>query len=541
MKGRLQPETGTASFVLHLHGHLPWVNHPEHEFFLEEDWFFEGVADCYLPILAFMDGWERDGIPGAFTMGISPPLLSMMKEPNLQERTARYLNARVSLARRYLSRIQADNEFREAAEDALARAERYLDQFESLGRDLTRGFLHHWHQGRVELITCGVTHGLHPVLLDEGGIRAQVQEAVRIHEKFLGQRPRGIWLPECGISPKSFELLAEAGIVFTYGEDRSILLASPPPAFGVHRPIYSPEGVALFARDPGAAKEVWSAEEGYPGDFRYREFYRDLGYDAPDDLLDAAHLQGTGARKQVGLKLHRITGKVDLDGKRAYSPREAEEAVRGHAEHFVSRRSEDARRLKEMLGVEPCITASFDAELFGHWWFEGTRFIDLVVRNLAERAKQDASTPRAVSALQYLQSCHTHQVAEPAVSSWGDGGAFKVWVNGQNDHIWRKIHDARLRLGQQADRLRAEDSGSLLGRALRQATREVLLASSSDWPFIITMGTQMGYAGKRTLVHLSRAHRLLEALEQGHVDENDLRQMESRDGILPDVNPGFFA
>lgn len=536
----LSPDVGTPSFVLVLHGHLPWVNHPEHEFFLEEDWFFEGVADCYLPILEMLDGWERDGVQAGFTMGLSPPLLSMLKEPNLQARAARYLDARRTLAARHLERLSHDSPYRAATLDARDRAERYGARFEEIGRDLPSALRRHWDAGRVELMSCGVTHGLHPVLLDEGGIEAQVREAVRTHERHLGRRPRGIWLPECGITGTSFDYLADENLAFTFGEDRAILLASPPPAFGVHRPVFTPEGVALFSRDPHAAKEVWSAEEGYPGDFRYREFYRDLGYDASEDLLDAVHLQGTGARKQVGLKLNRITGKVNLDEKLPYEPAEAEAAVQGHSSHFVNRRIEDARRLRAQLGVEPCITAAFDAELFGHWWFEGTRFLDLVVRKLAERAKSDPATPRPVTAFAYLEQHQTHQVTEPAVSSWGDGGAFSVWVNGKNDHFWRKLHDARLRLGDVARRYQHEDPGSIAGRALKQATREVLLASSSDWPFILTMGTQMGYAHRRPLVHLSRAHRLLAGLEQGQVDEADLHQMEVRDGLFPEVDPAPF-
>lgn len=541
MSAAVEPESGVPAFILHLHGHLPWVNHPEHELFLEEDWFFEAVSDCYLPLLEMMDGWERDGIEAGFTMGLSPPLLSMMKEPNLQARVTRYLNARVTLARRHKEHLAPQSPYREATEDALSRAERALERFESLGQDLTRAFRHHWDAGRVELITCGATHGLQPVLLDEGALFAQVREAVATHERHLGRKPRGIWLPECGITPMSFGPLAEHNLVFTYGEDRAVLLASPPPAFGVHRPLWTPEGVAVFARDPGAAKEVWSSEEGYPGDFRYREFYRDLGYDASEDLLDAVHLQGTGARKQVGLKLNRITGKVGLDEKLPYSPKAAAEAVEAHSSHFVHRRAEDARALRRALGVEPCITSSFDAELFGHWWFEGPRFLDLVVRKLAARAKEDPTCPRPMTAYRYLELHPTHQVSEPAVSSWGDGGAFSVWVNGKNDHFWRKIHDARLRLGAQARRYRDEPSGTPLGRALRQATREVLLASSSDWPFILTMGTQMGYANKRPLVHLSRAHRLLEGLEQGWVDEPDLAPLEVRDGLFADVDPASFA
>lgn len=537
----IEPEVGTSSFVLVLHGHLPWVNHPEHETFLEEDWLFEAIADCYLPLLEVLEGWERDGVGAAFTFDISPPLLSMLKHAPLKERAVRYLEARRTLIRRYQEALSPGSDFGDAARDARARAERLLGLYEGIGRDVAGAFARHWDAGRVELMTCGATHGLHPVLLDEGAIRAQISEAVKTHERFLGRRPRGIWLPECGVTPLSFSFLADENLVFSFTEDRAVLFSSPPPAFGVHRPIFTPEGIALFARDPSAAKEVWSAEEGYPGDFRYREFYRDLGYDADESLLDPIHKQGTGARKHVGLKLHRITGKVPLDRKEPYVPAWAEEAVRQHADHFVNRRIQEARALKDRYGKEPCITAAFDAELFGHWWFEGPRFIDVMMRALAARHGKEPGCPRPVSAFQYLDEHPTHQVAEPAVSSWGDGGAFKVWVNGKNDWLWRKVHDARLRLGEAARRHGDKDPSSREGRALRQAAREVLLASSSDWPFILTMGTQEGYAAKRPIVHLSRAHRLFDGLERGTVDEADLSQMEERDAIFPGVDPGAFA
>lgn len=529
------------ALVLTLHGHLPWVNHPEYEHFLEEDWFFEGVADCYLPLLAMADGWKRDGIDASFTMDISPPLLSMMVEKNLLERTARHLGSRKSLIHRHLQGLPTDSPFRAAAEYARDEADHRADHFDSLGRDLPSAFRRHWDEGRIEVMTCCATHGLLPVLLDEGSSRAQVWEAVRTHERILGRRPRGIWMPECGITPSNFDFFAEAGLVFTFAEDRAVLFGAPPPAYGALRPVWTPEGIAVFARDPVSGKEVWSASEGYPGDFRYREFYRDLGYDAAEELLDESHKLGTGGRKNVGVKLHRITGRVSLDQKQPYSPHDAMEATQQHASYFVEMRVQQAERARSEMGAWPCFTAAFDAELFGHWWYEGPRFLDNVIRRCVERSQHEAAAPRPMSAWRYLEENPRHQLMEPAVSSWGDGGAFSVWVNGENDWLWRLVHDCRERLGHQVRRFQSQPPNDVETRALKQATREMLLAQSSDWPFILTMGTQMGYARERPIKHLSRAHRLLHALETGDIHHDDLLQMEMRDGLFQDVDPSPFA
>mgnify|MGYP001010038292 CR=1 FL=1 len=524
-----------SHLVLALHGHLPFIHHPEHDRFLEEDWLFEGVADCYLPLLQMLDGWERDGVDASCTIGLSPPLLSMLDTPLLRERTVRALGARVSLASRYLSSLSSDNPFRSAVQFSLEENGRALDRFERARRDLPAAFAHHHHGGRVELMTCGATHGLMPVLLDEASLEAQVNEAVKTHRRVLGFAPRGMWLPECGVTPMAFPILARHGIVFTFVEDRAVRFAWPPPVKDVYRPLFTPEGVAVFPRDPVAAKEVWSADEGYPGDHRYREFYKDLGYDAPDDMLDDVHKQGTGAKKQLGVKLHKITGKVDLGEKLPYVPKDAAEAARTHGAHFAARRVEEARAIAESHETTPCFTTTFDAELFGHWWHEGPQFLDHALRALA--AHDDARAPRPVSAYRYLEEQPTQQVSRPAVSSWGDAAAFKVWVNEKNDWMWRKIFDARFRL---SDALSRPAVDGRMRRAMKQATREVMLAQSSDWPFILTMGTQTGYATRRPLTHLTRAHRLLHMIESGVVDEADLAQIEERDRIFPDVDVSPF-
>jgi 1,4-alpha-glucan branching enzyme len=187
------------------------------------------------------------------------------------------------------------------------------------------------------------------------------------------------------------------------------------------------------------------------------------------------------------------------------------------------------------------VTAPFDAELFGHWWFEGPRFLESALRHLATME----GAPRPTTPPEYLRANPVQQVAEPAVSSWGDGGYFKVWCNGGNDWVWRPLQQA-----QEAYTRQFKAHGMPVGgwrlRVVKQITRELLLAQSSDWPFIVTMGTQMGYARQQPLVHLNRFWRLMdlwqqesEALSEDQL--RDLQQLEDRDNIFPDVNPAAFS
>lgn len=485
-------------FVLALHGHLPFIHHPEHEHFLEEDWFFEAVADCYLPILSMLDGWRADGVRASITMGLSPPLLAMMGTRGLRERMHRYLDARRVLCDRYLGTIGHDHPYRRAAEFARQEAEHAEGRYDGIGGDLARAFAEHHQAGRVEVMTCAATHGLAPVLQDAHVIRAQVKEAVKAHERALGLRPRGIWLPECGIHPEALAALAEEDLCFTFSEDRAVRFAWPPPQHDVYRPIWSPEGVAVFPRDPGSAKEVWSAEEGYPGDFRYREFYRDLGYDAPEALKDAAHKQGTGAAKNVGAKLHRITGRVALDEKQPYDPEAAQAAARAHAQHFAERRTEDAADLAMALAITPCITAAFDAELFGHWWFEGPIWLERVLELAAPGTAVEATTPdRELSSHPLLRRAFF------AEGSWGASGDHSVWVNPQTEWFWRELGElerhafAAVRWG-----------GPRKWR--RAILNQLLLAAASDWPFLVTMGTGGDYAEERFRQHCARLRELID-------------------------------
>ncbi len=529
-----------GNFILMLHGHLPFVRHPEHELFLEEDWLFEAVADCYLPILDVLEHLRADNVPASFTLGLTPPVATMLADPLLQERTARYLKFRRDLAEKDALQRGPKDPLKKASEYFVNRTRWLQGWYESLDRNLCRAFANHWNEGRLELVTCGATHGLFPLLNDAGAIRAQVQHAVVTHSRLFGREPKGLWMPECGVWPGISSLLAEFDIRFTFAESHALLLADPPPAAGVFAPIYGDRGTAFFARDPGCARQVWSAEEGYPGDPAYREFYRDLGWDLPFEMVKQ-YVQPTGDRKNTGLKYHRVTGKVDLGQKQPYDPEVAEARAWEHGRHFAERRILAGTELKRVLKQEPVITAPFDAELFGHWWFEGPRFLESALRHLATLP----GAPRPTTPSAYLRANPVQQVAEPATSSWGDGGYFKVWCNAGNDWGWRPLLQAKDAFAR-AINARGVPSHGWRARVVKQAARELLLAQSSDWPFIVTMGTQMGYAKQQPLVHLNRFWRLMalwdqetEAITEDQL--RDIQQMEDRDNVFPEVNPAVFA
>jgi 1,4-alpha-glucan branching enzyme len=78
-------------------------------------------------------------------------------------------------------------------------------------------------------------------------------------------------------------------------------------------------------------------------------------------------------------------------------------------------------------------------------------------------------------------------------------------------------------------------------RVLKQLARELLLAQSSDWAFLMKTGTAKNYATKRTKDHLLRFTRLYDQLHCNDVDEEFLKNCEWRDNIFPNLNWHYYA
>jgi 1,4-alpha-glucan branching enzyme len=512
-----------------LHAHLPFIRHPEHESFLEEDWLFEAITETYIPLLRAFDRLTADRVPFRVTMTLSPTLCEMLADPLLQER----YRARLGKLRELVDRAPVAAPFRPAMEmyrRLLAEAERTYER--ECGGRLLDAFRRLQDSGALEIITCGATHAYLPNVLREEARRAQIRVAAANYRKHFGRAPRGIWLPECGYAPGVDRLLAEQGIRFFFLDAHGILNGSRVPKYGVHAPAAAPAGVLAFARDLESSKQVWSAKEGYPGDASYREFYRDFGYDAEESFI-RPYLHPDGVRRGVGIKLHRITGDVPLHAKEPYDPARAGAKAAEHAANFHFNRAQQARHLRGVYGRAPVVVAPYDAELFGHWWFEGPWFLEHVFRRLAAHPGEvEAATPASIDVGRV-------QTLEPSMSSWGDKGYSEVWLNGSNEWLYRHQHRAADRMIELARS--HPDAQGLQRRALNQAAREFLLAQSSDWAFILATGSAVPYAHRRFKLHIDRFTRLWEQVGAGRIDEGFLRDCESKDSIFQEIDYRAFA
>ncbi len=389
--------------ALVLHAHLPFVRHPEYEDFLEEDWLYEAITETYIPLLEMFEGLERDRIDWRLTMSVTPTLAAMLADPLLQSRYLRHLDNLSALAGKEIERTRWSTEFGPLAH-------LYRDRF-ALCRDvfvrkyncnLLTGFRRFFETGRLELITCAATHAFLPLLNNSNACRAQIEIGCREFERHFGRRPSGIWLPECGYSEGLDLLLRDSGLQYFFVETHGVLFAEPRPRFGIYAPILCPQsGVAVLARDTESSKQVWSSVEGYPGDAQYREFYRDVGFDLDYEYI-RPHLHQTGIRSLLGIKYYRITGRTQA--KLPYDPRSAREKAAEHAGNFLFNREKQVEWLAGgMAGRPALIVAPYDAELFGHWWFEGPDWLNFLLRKM----HSDQQTIKATTIPEYLDR-HPH-------------------------------------------------------------------------------------------------------------------------------------
>lgn len=514
-----------------LHAHLPFVRHPEFEDALEEDWLFEAITETYVPLLQMMEGLEKDGCNFRLTMVFTPTLCTMLDDELLHDRYQRHLDLLIELTVKELERTRTSADFYRVAKmyhEKLRRCrETFVNRYQ---RRLLDGFKHFQNAGNLEIITCSATHGFLPLLrTTPEAVRAQIRIGRDHYEKTFGRPPRGIWLPECGFYPGLDEIVKEAGIRYFFLDSHGILFASKRPHYGVFAPLYCPSGVAAFGRDMESSRSVWSAQDGYPGDPRYREFYRDIGYDLDYEYIKP-YIHESGLRTSTGLKYHRITGKVDLHEKQPYNPADALEAAAQHAGNFMFNRQQQVLHLASLMNRPPLIISPYDAELFGHWWYEGPDFLNFLIRKIY----YDQEDIQMITPSEYLEEFPRNQVAMPGESSWGNRGYSEVWLDGSNDWIYRHLHKGAERMRDLARKHRKPTP--LQKRALNQAARELLLGQSSDWAFIMKTNTMVRYAVKRTKDHLCRFNELYDELEAGKVDEKKLALIEQKDNIFPDID-----
>ncbi len=517
-----------------LHAHLPFVRHPEYRDFLEEKWFFEAITESYIPLIRVFDDLLNDGIDFRITLSLSPTLISMLEDELLQRRYLDHLDKLIDLSEREIHRTRNDNTFNPLAHmyNQLFQDAQYI-YANRYGRRLIYALKKFQRAGVLEIVTSSATHSYLPLLRTQpSAIRGQIFTAVDYHTQIFGQPPKGIWLPECGFYPGLEEILREGGIKYFFVDTHGVENASVRPNYGVYTPIACPSGVAAFGRDPESSKQVWSSKEGYPGDFDYREFYRDIGFDLDFDYVKP-YIHDGHTRINTGIKYYRITG--TSDHKEPYVPQWAEEKAAQHAGDFLFCRQKQVQYLSAHMNRKPIIVAPYDAELFGHWWFEGPQWINFLIRKIVF----DQDEIELITPSEYIRKYPVLQKAIPSASSWGYKGYNEFWLNGSNDWIYPHLHHCAEQMAQLV-RTFHQNGNPLIERALNQAARSLLLAQSSDWAFIIKTGTAVEYAYRRIKDHLARFYYLEQVIRNNRIDKRKLIALEVMDNIFPDINCRYF-
>ncbi|RZU40575.1 glycoside hydrolase family 57 protein [Edaphobacter modestus] len=559
-----------------LHAHLPYVvNHGTWPHGME--WLHEAAAETYLPLLRVLSNLERDGIRFQCNLNLSPILLEQLCHPVFIAEFPKYLTRKIVAAR------EDEAFFIQSGDGHLAEMARFwyrffqqaLDDFHDLKGNIIARFRHFNDIGLIEVITCGATHGYLPLLGTDESVRAQIRTAVNTHTRHMGRHPRGIWAPECGYRPAGFwnypvgfadgspapagfdrigveQALSESDIEFffvdTHLVERGQRVPSPyellngavptdeqmiAMTHSSHRSLYQPYYVdgpydkryatTIFPRDPRTGIQVWSGDSGYPGDGVYLDFHK--------------------KRWPGGHRYWRVTGpRVDLGDKQPYYPKEASERVKSHASHFVHLVYE---ALKSGFNdpIPPILCAPFDAELFGHWWFEGGMWLEAIARTLHDYDTGIEMT----SCSEYLDRYPRAGFIALPGGSWGAGGGNEVWLNPETTWTYTHIYPAEMftREIASSDLWRSSELGA---RIARQLCRELLLLESSDWQFLVTTGAARDYAEARFTSHNDQFNEVKsfwktfeDSGELALAQETRLEEIERRDSVFPDIDPGLWA
>jgi 1,4-alpha-glucan branching enzyme len=539
-----------GSFTFILHTHLPYVLH-HGKWPHGSDWLNEAAAECYIPILETLDRLDREGLQPRISMDFSPVNLEQLSDPAFTKVFLDYCDEKIVAARKDFAYFENNHE--KHLQPQAIYWEEFYSKTEELFRekyacDIVGAFRKLADKGILDAMTCGATHGYFPLLLRDANIRAQIRCAIATHEKYFGKKPRGIWLPECGyrprynwsppVGPEEYrrqheeragieELLAEAGLEY-FVVDGALtkggltVPAYAPMAKQLHEKFVKEVGgesafapdpnrslaeiywvkstprelpgpaPAVFSRDPRSASRVWAADLGYPGAGVYLDFHK--------------------KHHNSGLRYWAVTGsRVDLGDKVDYNHSYPEWQLDIDSDDFIRLvRTELIEHLAQRWhpGI---IAAPFDTELFGHWWFEGPRFLEKVMRKMRE--SDDIDLTDCAQALDRYTAPHT-TIALPE-GSWGEGGHHYVWTNDAVVWMWDTIYPMEDRFLRVLHSLKEKlDESDLLRSIMEQAGRELLLLEASDWEFVISTQGAIEYSKERFAEHAEFLSRLLDMAEQ---------------------------
>ena len=297
---------------------------------------------------------------------------------------------------------------------------------------------------------------------------------------------------------------------YFFVDSHAVEHADPRPLFGINAPLYCPSGVAAFGRHPLTSKLVWSNNVGYPADYNYREYYRDIGFDLDQHYLEPyQYAEGirTPHRHQVPPHHRAGAGQALVQPGLGPGHRRAPCAgLRGPLPR--SGRARAARGCRSPRCSSRPMTRSCSAT-------GGSRARSGFIMSCASWPAAGRSWP-ARRASTWLRTRSSRRRCRRRAAG-ARNGYNEHWVNPKTEWMWRPLHEAAARMPRRSKptaprrpTVRTRQPG---GPGPCQAGRELMLAQSSDWPFIITNGTTEEYARRRFHDHLHRFHDLLHAVE----------------------------
>jgi len=529
------------------------------------DWLNESAAECYLPILDTLDRLRNLGIKPRWTINISPVLLEQLEDPSFKYGFEDYCQEKIDWAIRDQKQFESQGPM--WMQGIAAMWQRYytrgLVAFKhQWNRSIVEAFKFFQDEGCIELITCCATHGYLPLLGSDESVQAQVKLGVETYKKHFGRQPRGIWLPECAYRPgyewkapvgqgeawprKGVEhFLEENGVEYFFVDSHMIRGGEPLGTYGANFPqlaelfarskkMFTPpqevrseyehyslaNGTVCMARDPETTVKVWSGDSGYPGHPNYLEFHKQL--------------------YPGRLRYWRISeNKADLGSKAPYSPWDAYENIASHAEDLVNTLKRSLSGYKGVADREGTLVAMYDTELFGHWWFEGPEFLF----ELAKRIDADPEIEMISGGELLDREPPRHQIHLPE-GSWGEGGYHYIWLNQDNGYTWEQLYLCEQRMVFMARNFATGPAKEIV----EQAARELLLAESSDWQFLISTFAAKDYAEVRFKDHIDRFNRLSEIAERAHygtqpsqADMDFLADCQQKDACFKDLDLSYWA
>jgi 1,4-alpha-glucan branching enzyme len=552
-----------GGFTFVLHSHLPYCRNAG-RWPHGEEWIHEAALETYIPLLDALYDLKQEGCPYKLTLGITPVLVEQLADSLVIDHMAEFIEDKIRRAQADVSRFEKAGE-----SHLLYLAQFYLDRYrnilasfnERFSRRIVAAFKQLQDEGYVEIATSAATHAYLPLLERDSSIYGQLKVGKESYRRHFGIDPSSVWLPECGYRPAYYagssgkshvkpgleSFLAQLGLTCFFAETHTVEGGEPvgkareevigpyasisrryvvplaqypePTQRTTYLPywVQTPE-VAVIGRDNRTSMQVWSAEWGYPGDFNYREFHKKDGIS--------------------GLQYWKVTGaKVDLAYKEYYDPYWAGQRVTEHGSHYARLVEDLITNFYQETGKFGIISAAYDTELFGHWWFEGVDWIKEVLRQLSGSELVELTT-----ASKFIQSHPPEDVLALPESSWGSGGGHFTWLNADTDWMWPIIHSAELRMERLVSKYPKADGA--MKKLLNQAARELMLLQSSDWPFLITTGQARFYAENRFSEHVDRFQQLADIAESGRPDKSALalcQQLWELDKIFPDIDYRSFA